>query len=77
MWFYFWIFAVLSKGLRTSFVFVRYFYSCVFLSFWSFIILYFTGKKIACNVFKKVHRIELNTWLGSVSIQTYSQAFRT
>jgi len=43
------------------------FIACVIQSFLSFILWYLTGK-LAWKIFKKVHRIELNIWLGSVSI---------
>ena len=43
------------------------FFLCVIRSFLSFKLICLTGK-LAWNVFEKVHRNELNMWLGSLSI---------
>jgi len=58
--------AVLRKGIQTSSVFARYFYSLrnPIVLIYPF---YLTGM-LAWKMLKKVHRNELNIWLGSVSI---------
>ena len=66
MCFCFWIIAVLSEGMQTSFVFARYFYYLC-----NSVILVFHGcalpGKLSWTVFKKVRRNEFNVWLGSLS----------
>jgi len=70
--FCFWIIAVFSQGLQTSFLLTRLFVLCVMQSFLSFILLSLTGKQ-TWKKFKNVHRNELNMRLGSVSVYTDSQ----
>ena len=67
MCFCFWIIAVISQGIQTSFLFARLFIPCVIQSFLSFILLSLTGKQ-DWKMFKNVHRNKLNIWLGSVSV---------
>jgi hypothetical protein len=61
----FWIIAVLSEGVQTSFMFALYFYSLpdpVIL----FVVCTFIFKgKLASKIFRKVLRNELNTQLTS------------
>jgi len=67
MSFCFLIIAVLSEDIQTALCWQDIFIPCVMRSFLSFIFSYLTGR-MAYRMFKKVHRNELNMWLGSLSI---------